>query len=250
MLLKAWHTLQGFREHSASLFQLMRQTVSKPAAKNVRKNTAKTALVKPARQEKTESIIRAAMELFAKYGYDDCDMECVAAKLKIAKGTLYLYFPGKQELFFACVDTAMRELQAAINSAREASPDPLKQISRAIRTYVEFFAKHPEYVELMVLERAIFRDRKQATYFSYRDRSREYWRELYAELIEAGRIHTTLSVETLLDMIGNLVYGTMFTNHFNGRRLSIAQQHRAILDFAFAGLLSSADQKKLLSSAR
>jgi AcrR family transcriptional regulator len=228
----------------------MRQTARKSAVKSAGKAPAKSPSPKPARQAKSENIIRAAMELFAKYGYDDCDMECVAAKLKIAKGTLYLYFPGKQELFFACVDTAMRELQAVINAARGASPDPLKQISRAIRTYVEFFAKHPQYVELMVLERAIFRDRKQATYFSYRDRSREYWRELYAALIDAGRIHTTLSVETLLDMVGNLLYGTMFTNHFNGRRLSIAQQHRAILDFAFAGLLSPADQKKLLGSAR
>lgn len=205
---------------------------------------------KPARQAKSESIIRAAMGLFAQHGYDDCDMECVAAKLKIAKGTLYLYFPGKQELFFACVDTAMQELQAAITKARETSADPLLQISRAIRTYVEFFAKHPEYVELMVLERAIFRDRKQATYFSYRDRSRDYWRELYGELIAAGRIRTSLAVETLLDMIGNLVYGTMYTNHFNGRRQSIAQQHLAILEFAFTGLLSPVDQKKLLNTAK
>lgn len=224
----------------------MRQTASKIANKP---RAAKT-VAKPTRQAKSDSIIRAAMQLFAQYGYDDCDMECVAAKLKIAKGTLYLYFPGKQELFFACVDTAMQELQGAINAARETSLDPLKQISRAIRTYVEFFAKHPEYVELMVLERAIFRDRKQATYFNYRDRSREYWRELYGALIDAGRIHTSLSVETLLDMVGNLLYGTMFTNHFNGRRQSIAQQHRALLDFAFRGLLTAEDQKKLLSSAR
>ena len=227
----------------------MRQTAKKTAVKTASKPAAKAAKA-PARQAKTERIIHAATELFAKYGYDDCDMECVAAKLQIAKGTLYLYFPGKQELFFACVDRAMQELQVVITAAREASADPFKQISRAIRTYVEFFAEHPQYVELMVLERAIFRDRKQATYFSYRDRSREYWRELYGNLIATGRIHTDLSIETLLDMVGNLLYGTMFTNHFNGRRTSIAQQHRAILDFAFTGLLSPEDQKKLLGTAR
>jgi len=228
----------------------MRQPARKHAAKQSASGKTLALPAKPARQAKGESIIRAAMGLFAQYGYDDCDMDCVAAKLKIAKGTLYLYFPGKQELFFACVDTAMQELQAAITAARETSTDPLQQISRAILTYVEFFAKHPEYVELMVLERAIFRDRKQATYFSYRDRSRDYWRELYSQLIAEGRIRTTLAVETLLDMIGNLVYGTMYTNHFNGRRQSIAQQHRAILEFAFSGLLSPADQKKLLDTSK
>lgn len=228
----------------------MRQAAKKSAAKTALKPAANSTGKVPARQAKTESIIRAATEMFAKYGYDDCDMECVAAKLKIAKGTLYLYFPGKQELFFACVDRAMQELHSVIKAAREASTDPLIQISRAIRTYVEFFAEHPQYVELMVLERAIFRDRKQATYFSYRDRSREYWREIYGNLIATGRIHTELSIETLLDMVGNLLYGTMFTNHFNGRRTSIAQQHRAILDFAFTGLLSPEDQKKLLGTAK
>jgi AcrR family transcriptional regulator len=159
---------------------------------------------------------------------------------------LYLYFRAKQDLFFACVDEAMKELQETIRIARSGHVDPLLQISSAIRAYVVFFAAHPEYVELMVLERAIFRDRKHATYFKYRERNREFWRELYKNLIKNGTIKTKLTAESLLDMIGNLVYGTMFTNHFQGTKLSIAQQHKALVTFAFCGIVSADELKKLL----
>ena len=50
-------------------------------------------------------------------------MERVADELKIAKGTLYLYFPGKRELFFACVDYGMKELQTSVETAANTASD-------------------------------------------------------------------------------------------------------------------------------
>src|SRR4051812_14253424 len=103
-------------------------------------NRSKTKSAKKVdrRVQRRESIVRTATKLFAQYGYDDCDMECVAAQLKIAKGTLYLYFRAKQDLFFACVDEAMKELQETIRIARSGHGDPLLQVSSAIRAYVVF----------------------------------------------------------------------------------------------------------------
>jgi len=190
------------------------------------------------REARRQQIIEAAALLFAKLGYTACEMDRLATKLKIAKGTLYLYFKSKEELFCACVDHAMRQMKSAVNAAAEAVDDPLEKIPAAIRAYLIFFDEHPEYVELLIQERANFRNRKRPSYFEHRDANRGPWREMYRALIQAGRVRDDLPVERLLDTIGNLLYGTMFTNYFIGRSASIEEQFEAILAIVFHGILA------------
>lgn len=62
---------------------------------------------KPRRQRRKESrpneLLAAALELFVERGYAATRLEDVAARAGASKGTLYLYFSGKDELFKAVV---------------------------------------------------------------------------------------------------------------------------------------------------
>ena len=49
-------------------------------------------------------IAAAALALFTEKGFAATRMQDVAARAGVAKGTLYLYFPTKEELFFAVVN--------------------------------------------------------------------------------------------------------------------------------------------------
>ncbi|MEM4391818.1 MAG: helix-turn-helix domain-containing protein, partial [Candidatus Nitrosotenuis sp.] len=44
-------------------------------------------------------IYHAALKNFAKTGYANTKMEDIAKTAKVSKGTLYLYFQSKEELF-------------------------------------------------------------------------------------------------------------------------------------------------------
>ncbi len=188
------------------------------------------------------SIIEAAAGLFAELGYNACEMERVAAEIGVAKGTVYLYFSGKQELFFACVDLGMTQMQQAVLEAARKADGPFDRISLAIRAYLDFFDQHPQYVELIIQERAIFKDRKRPTYFEYRDANVGVWRELYRSLIASGHLRCDLPAERILDTVGYLLYGTMFTNHFNGRTVSLEEQHTSMLEIVFRGILSERER--------
>ena len=194
------------------------------------------------RNQRRQSIIETAAPLFAELGYNACEMERVAADTGVAKGTLYLYFPGKQDLFFACVDLGMRQMQQVVLKASKDAQDPFDRISLAIRAYLEFFEQHPQYVELIIQERAIFKDRKRPTYFEYRDANVGVWRELYRSLIESGHLRSDLPAERILNTVGYLLYGTMFTNHFIGRSVTLAEQHTAMLEIVFRGILSERER--------
>ena len=187
------------------------------------------------RVERRLAIISTAARLFGSQGYANCEMESVAIEHGVAKGTLYLYFKSKQELFCACVDQGMRALQETVQSAAELQSAPFDRISAAIRAYLLFFEKHPEQVELLIQERAFFHDRQTPTYFTYRDQSRERWRAVWSNLLDDGHIRAELEVDQILDFLGNLVYGTMFTNHFLGR--SAEEQYAVIINIFFRGIL-------------
>jgi len=55
------------------------------------------------KEARPEEITAAALELFVERGYAGTRLEDVAARAGISKGTLYLYFANKEELFKAVV---------------------------------------------------------------------------------------------------------------------------------------------------
>jgi AcrR family transcriptional regulator len=205
------------------------EQVVKPKARSA------TSLARSASRQ--EEILDAATKLFAEHGYADTDTQLLAEKLQVGKGTLYRYFHSKQELFLAAVDRGMRRLCEHVDNSVAQIDDPPERIAQVVRSYLGFFAEHPELVELLIQERAQFKDRKKPTYFEYREANRERLRSLYRSYIAEGQIRD-MPVDRLLDVLGDLLYGTMFTNYFSGRQTSLEAQAQDILDVVFHGILS------------
>jgi AcrR family transcriptional regulator len=198
----------------------------------------------PERAERRRAeILDAAAVVFAREGYQDADLQEVADALKLAKGTLYLYFASKEELFLAAVDRGMRLLHEFVHGAYAGIADPLDRLTTAIRAYLEFFKTHREHAELLIQERATFRDRKAATYFEHKRTNAGEWQETFAGLIRDGRVRD-VPVERIIDVVSDLVYGTMFTNHFSGRHKPLDAQARDIIDVVFFGILTPAERRK------
>jgi AcrR family transcriptional regulator len=53
---------------------------------------------------KKEQILNAATELFSKKGYDKTTISDIADALSMGRGTFYLYFKDKRELFIECIE--------------------------------------------------------------------------------------------------------------------------------------------------
>ena len=133
-----------------------------------------------------EEILETATELFAEQGFSDAVTQVLADRLQIGKGTLYRHFPSKRELFLAAADRVMVQAQRADRvAASPASTTGWSAWREAISTYLAFFAENPRFVELIIQERANFKDRKRPTYFEHRERTFERWRQLYRDIDRA-----------------------------------------------------------------
>jgi AcrR family transcriptional regulator len=67
-----------------------------------------------------EEILRAAMQTFVERGFAATKLDEVAARAGVSKGTLYLYFPNKEQLFQAAVRDS---ITPAIVAAEQAVAD-------------------------------------------------------------------------------------------------------------------------------
>jgi AcrR family transcriptional regulator len=196
------------------------------------------------RAQREEQILEAAVQLFAEHGYSGTDTQLLADKLQVGKGTIYRYFRSKRELFLAAADRVMRLMRQSIDARIDGIEEPFERIGVAIRAFLSFFYEHPEFVELLMQERAQFKDRKMPTYFIHRETNIKPWQALYRSLIEAGRIRN-MPVERISEVLSSLLYGTMFTNYFLGDRPSVEMQARDILDVVFHGILSDSERRRV-----
>ena len=195
-------------------------------------------------ERRKEEILRAATELFAENGFSDAITQALADRLGVGKGTIYRHFPSKRALFLAAADRVMRKLHERVMASVEEVEDGLEQMARGVLAFLTFFAEHPEYVEMLILERAEFKDRARPTYFEHREVNVQRWRELYGRLIAEGRMRD-IPPDRISDVVGNLIYGTMFTNYFAGPDKPVAEQARDILDIVFQGVLTPAGREGL-----
>jgi len=60
-------------------------------------------------KEKQKRIVEAALSEFSDKGYQGANMQVIADRAEVAKGSLYQYFEGKKELFFYLLDLAAQE---------------------------------------------------------------------------------------------------------------------------------------------
>ncbi len=203
---------------------------------------------RPRAEWRQEEILEAAARLFAEHGYADGDTQALADTLGVGKGTLYRYFPSKEALFLAAVDRLMRQLVEHVQAAAAPAADPLERVGVAVRAFLSFCAERPEFVELLIQERAVFKDRKKPTFLEHREKNVERWRSLYRGLIAEGRVRD-MPVERITNVMNDLLYGTIFLNYFAGRREPADVQARNILDVVFRGILSDDERRRQPTSA-
>ena len=188
-----------------------------------------------------EEILCQAIKVFARLGYRNTDVQLIADPLKIAKGTIYRYFPSKEKLFLAAVERGVRQLDEHIHAAVDREADPLRKMVAAVRAYLEFFDSHPELAELFVQERSEFRDQHKPIYFQVGEENDAMWRAMIQGLIDSGRLRR-MPAERVKRVMGGVLYGTMFTNYLANRRIPAEQQAQDIVDVVFSGLLGEKER--------
>jgi TetR/AcrR family transcriptional regulator, fatty acid metabolism regulator protein len=103
-------------------------------------------------QDRRKTILRAAVEVFARKGYHGCRIADVAREAGVAYGLVYHYFKNKEELLQLVFETGWGGFMSRIRDAAEANAALEQKIHRIAQVAFEAYRIDPRGVRVLVLE--------------------------------------------------------------------------------------------------
>lgn len=100
------------------------------------------------REQRREEILNAAQKIFFEKGLQSATMDEIAEAAELSKGTLYLYYSSKEDLYLAVMMRGLDILhEMFVKSISDASStmDAIRQLGF---TYYEFFQKHRNFFRM------------------------------------------------------------------------------------------------------
>jgi len=102
------------------------------------------------REEKRAAIVAAAEEVFGAKGVADASMSEIAELADVAAGTLYLYFPGKEALFFAAFAKRISTLFESTSKHWEADGPLRDRLGEVVRLHLTFVRNNRGFYEFLM----------------------------------------------------------------------------------------------------
>ena len=93
-------------------------------------------------------ILKAARKVFARHGFDGATMDDVAEACSIAKGTLYLYFKSKRQIYLGVLKEDLHSLKDATKHAIDAATSAEGKIRAFVTTRFEFCDQHRDFFRI------------------------------------------------------------------------------------------------------
>jgi len=104
------------------------------------------------KKNKREKILKAAISSFAQKGYHDTSISKIINKAGIARGTFYLYFENKRQIFDSILENLIVEIDRCIKKieiGRERQ-NPLEQLKDNLRRIFTLFVENPELSKILL----------------------------------------------------------------------------------------------------
>lgn len=101
------------------------------------------------KEDKHKKIIETAEKLFFENNYEEVSMSKIAKEAGMAKGTLYLYFSSKKDLYYSVVVRALDIIENVIRKNVGKAKNGLEKVVSMGKSYIEFYNEYPDYYTLI-----------------------------------------------------------------------------------------------------
>jgi TetR/AcrR family fatty acid metabolism transcriptional regulator len=101
---------------------------------------------------RVREILEAARSVMARHGMQGTTIDRVAEEAKIAKGTIYLYFPkGKDDLVHSAVLEGLREMVAETIRSDDPAKGPVERIRNLILNQYRIQASNQDFLKTLII---------------------------------------------------------------------------------------------------
>lgn len=194
-------------------------------------------------------ILAAALELFVERGFAATRLEDVAQRAGVSKGTVYLYFDGKEELFKAVVRSgivrAIEEAEQTVAGYQGSSAELLRALVAGWWQYIGS-TKLSGIPKLMISEAQNFPELARFYYAEVIQRGSRLFETAIGRGIARGEFRPVNVDHTVRAVMAPLIMRTILQHSFlpcaGGDSFDAPAYFDSMLDLVLNGLRSSVDR--------
>ena len=97
-----------------------------------------------------DALLQAAVRVFGEHGFDCATMEQIAQEAGVAKGTTYLYYRSKQNIYDAALSRGLAELDERTRDAFDRAPNLHEAIPAFVTARAQYFFEHRDFFRMYV----------------------------------------------------------------------------------------------------
>lgn len=160
------------------------------------------------------ALLTSARKLFAERGYRQTQISEISSRIGVSVGTLYRYFPSKEQLLVAVIRTNLTDVYSQTSSPW-VPEDPLRSIRITTERYLNLYRDNADIFRLLVETAPLFSDVEDTWNASrvqfYGRIERMLWRGLEAGTFPNGVVPAVAAV-----LLGGMTEHLAYINYASG----------------------------------
>jgi AcrR family transcriptional regulator len=165
-------------------------------------------------------LLDAATWVFARKGYRRAGISDIIARAGVARGTFYLYFDSKEQVFLAIVEAFHKNISHAITTMSETPTDrvgdPEALLRASFRRWLGFFAANRDATTVILKEASSIDPRFEQGFANLRRSAVDFFAARYRRFQEMGMvrpaIRPVLMAHLLIGMFDELLNAFVLTD--------------------------------------
>jgi AcrR family transcriptional regulator len=97
---------------------------------------------------RTAEILQAAYRVFAEEGFEQATIAAIARAAGVAKGTIYLYYASKQDIYLAALRHSAVDLSGQTQAAMARAATVGEKVHAFIETKLRYFEAHRDFFRI------------------------------------------------------------------------------------------------------
>ncbi len=111
------------------------------------------------KQKRREDILEAARAIFFEKGFYQSTMDDIARSTELARGTLYLYFENKEEVYALVLEEGLTILHGLIFKSYSPLSDPVTNLLNGHDAFMAFHDDYPQYYKVLTIDKMEFAEK-------------------------------------------------------------------------------------------
>lgn len=187
-----------------------------------------------------ERIIEVAQEHFERFGYKRAVIDNIVRDVGIAKGTFYLHFSSKEQLFLEIVNQLRHEALEKFLAAMDEETTVAGKLRTMIRMSLDAFDEYPLLARLVADDpefRLIARLLEQPSVQEEIEHSRQFVLGILQEGSARGELRADLDLETAPFVIGTIKFLHFYTGLLKFHGVERENYVECLIDVIMRGML-------------